>query len=68
MANNKTFWLAGFVGWLLTLILSPLLPVLGPMIGGFVAGIMVWGRFWNGAKAEAGAGMFGVLLVRMAPI
>ena len=68
MANNKTFWRGAFVGWLLILILSPFLPVLGPLIGGFVAGIMARGGFWNGAKAGAVAGMFGALVVSIALI
>jgi hypothetical protein len=63
MAQKGNFWLGALVGWILMLILTPLLPVLGPLIGGFVAGLIAKGGFWYGGKAGFVAGIFGVIVV-----
>ena len=57
------FWLGAFVGFVLMVLLGNPLPVLGPLFGGFVAGLVARGGIVNGAKAGFIAGIFGALVV-----
>jgi hypothetical protein len=63
MTIEGRFWLGVITGWALMLILSPFLPVLGPLVGGFVAGLLAKKGFWNGGKAGFIAGLFGAIVV-----
>lgn len=45
------------------ILLGGALPVLGPVIGGFVSGLIAKGGLWDGAKAGFTAGIFGALVV-----
>jgi hypothetical protein len=56
------FWLGAAVGFVIMVITGSALPVLGPVIGGFVAGIIAKGGFLNGAKAGFVAGIFGAIV------
>jgi len=58
-----SFWTGAVVGFILMVLLGGLLPVLGPIIGGLVAGLIAKGGMWNGAKAGFTAGIFGALVV-----
>lgn len=57
-----SFWLGAAVGFVIMVITGSALPVLGPVIGGFVAGIIAKGGMWNGAKAGFVAGIFGAIV------
>ncbi len=56
------FWLGAGIGFIIMVILGNVLPVLGPIIGGFVTGLIAKGGTWNGAKAGFVAGIFGALV------
>ena len=58
-----SFWPGAVVGFILMVLIGGALPVLGPIIGGFVAGLIAKGGMWNGAKAGFTAGIFGALVV-----
>jgi len=58
-----SFWLGAGIGFIIMALLSGVLPVLGPLIGGFVAGLIAKGGLWNGAKAGFAAGLFGAFVV-----
>jgi len=62
MAKEDHFWLGVIVGWVLMVVLSPLLPVLGPLVAGFVAGLLARQGLWNGGKAGFLAGVLGALI------
>jgi len=57
------FWLGAGIGFIIMVLLGNVLPVLGPIIGGLVAGLIAKGGLWNGAKAGFFAGLFGALVV-----
>ncbi len=61
-----SFWLGAGIGFILMVILGNALPVLGPVVGGFVAGLIAKGGLWNGAKAGFVAGIIGALVVIIA--
>jgi hypothetical protein len=56
------FWLAALAGFIIMVLLGGFLPVLGPIVGGVVAGLIAKGGMWNGAKAGFVAGIFGALV------
>jgi len=56
------FWLGVIVGFIVMIVLG-FLPVIGPLLGGFVAGIIARGGWWNGAKAGFVAGIFGAIVL-----
>jgi hypothetical protein len=56
------FWLGVIVGFIVMIVLS-FLPVIGALLGGFVAGIIARGGWWNGAKAGFVAGIFGAIVL-----
>jgi hypothetical protein len=56
------FWLAALAGFIIMVLLGGVLPILGPIIGGVVAGLIAKGGMWNGAKAGCVAGIFGALV------
>jgi hypothetical protein len=58
-----SFWPGAVVGFILMVLIGGALPVLGPIIGGLVAGLIAKGGMWNGAKAGFTAGIFGALVV-----
>jgi hypothetical protein len=62
MAKGR-FWVGAAVGFILMVLIGGALPVLGPVIGGFVAGLIAKGGLWNGAKAGFTAGILGALVV-----
>jgi hypothetical protein len=57
------FWLGAAVGFVIMVFIRDALPVLGPVIGGFVAGLIARGGMWEGAKAGFAAGIFGALVI-----
>lgn len=57
------FWLGAGIGFIIMVLLGNVLPVLGPIIGGLVAGLIAKGGLWNGAKAGFFAGLFGAIVV-----
>lgn len=57
------FWLGAAVGFVIMIFIRDALPVLGPIIGGFVAGLIARDGFMNGAKAGFCSGIFGALII-----
>jgi len=58
-----SFWTGAIAGFFLMVLIGGALPVLGPITGGLVAGLIAKGGIWNGAKAGFTAGIFGAIVV-----
>ena len=50
------------------LLLSPFIPVLGPLITGLVAGLITGGGIWNAGKAGLLAGIIGAVILLIAVV
>jgi len=57
------FWLAVIAGALVMYLLGFLPVIIGPLTGGFVAGLIARGDAWTGVKAGFAAGVLWLLLV-----
>jgi hypothetical protein len=61
--RKGNIWLEVFPGILVMVILNTVLPMMGMVIGGIVAGCMAGGGFQNGAKAVFVAGLVGAVII-----
>jgi len=50
------------------LLLSPFIPVLGPLIAGLVAGLITGGGMWNSGKAGLLTGIIGAVILLIAVV
>jgi hypothetical protein len=58
-----SFWLGACIGFIIMVLTGSALPILGPVIGGFVAGLIAKGGLWNGAKVGFFAGLVGAIVI-----
>ena len=60
--SSGNLLLGAFVGFTITVVLTPFLPIVGHLIDGFVAGLIAKGGMGRGALAGFLAGIFGGLV------
>ncbi|HDR74303.1 MAG TPA: hypothetical protein ENN85_10435 [Methanoculleus sp.] len=60
--NAGNFWLGVVAGWIVTALANGIWPLLGPVIGGFAAGLIARGGMWNAAVAGFISGILGSLI------
>ena len=62
MVEKMEFWPSALIGFVVMLILS-LLPLPGPLLGGFVSGFLYKSGLIEGMKVGLVAGIFGALVI-----
>jgi hypothetical protein len=62
MVEKMEFWPSALIGFVVMLILS-VLPLPGPLIGGFVAGFLFKEGIMGGAKVGLATGIFGAIVI-----
>ena len=62
MVEKMEFWPSALIGFVVMLILS-ILPVPGPLIGGFIAGFLFKEGIMGGVKVGLAAGIFGAIVI-----
>jgi len=62
MVEKMEFWPSALIGFVVMLILS-VLPVPGPLIGGFISGFLFKDGIVGGIKVGLAAGIFGAIVI-----